>query len=284
MKHTANLISAILVLSAQANAIPLNEKRDNQISTIPIDNGYITLTTDITVNEIQYTTIIDTVTCSSDEPSLITEVATVASAITYQVETPAIPNTVTVTCSDEAPSVIIETATVTGATNNQVGTPATPSSVSSTSSNSVTVVTWSSTSTPSAAPIASSSIISSAVPATSPSAVSNSITSTIVAPSSSASASAQPIGGNYYANGPIFGAIDTAAPPAVFPREPLPCPIPSGFNITGGPIPTNKFHVNMYLSDQMYPIYSQPYSIWWSNTTGFPGMAISHTDFSQRVS
>jgi endo-1,3(4)-beta-glucanase len=107
---------------------------------------------------------------------------------------------------------------------------------------------------------------------------------------SSVLSSAQPSGQpgpaptNYYTNGDIFAPVDTSAPPSVFPREALDIELPGGLNGGGNPIHTNKFYANLFLGSQHSPVYAQPYSIWWSNDANYYGMAISHTDFSQRVS
>lgn len=87
----------------------------------------------------------------------------------------------------------------------------------------------------------------------------------------------------YYSNGPIFGAIDTAEPPSVFSREDLDISVPDGLEQNGDPIETNKFHANLFLSTQKFPVYTRPYSVWWSNNTDYYGLGISHDNFSQRV-
>lgn len=50
-----------------------------------------------------------------------------------------------------------------------------------------------------------------------------------------------------------------------------------------GAVQTNKFYTNMLLGDQTLPAYVYPYSVWWSKSDGFFGLAISHTRASQRV-
>lgn len=88
---------------------------------------------------------------------------------------------------------------------------------------------------------------------------------------------------NYYDDGSILDAIDTSSPSDVFPRKAVP-----GMNVAenvdkSSPIQTNKFYANMLLEDQHLAAYTQPYGVWWSNLTDYPGMAVTHTDFDQRV-
>uniref|UniRef100_A0A060T2F0 glucan endo-1,3-beta-D-glucosidase n=1 Tax=Blastobotrys adeninivorans TaxID=409370 RepID=A0A060T2F0_BLAAD len=87
---------------------------------------------------------------------------------------------------------------------------------------------------------------------------------------------------NYYDDGSILDAIDTSAPSDVFPRKAVPIKVADNVD-KSGPIQTNKFYANMLLEDQHLAAYTQPYGVWWSNLTDYPGMAVTHTDFEQRV-
>lgn len=107
--------------------------------------------------------------------------------------------------------------------------------------------------------------------------------SSVSSPVSSPSPTAAPPSGNYYPNGNIFGAIDTADVPSMFPREDLDISVPNGLVFNGKPVQTNKFYANLFLGDQHDPVYIQPYSVWWSNDSTYYGLGISHTNFSQRI-
>ncbi|GAP87116.1 putative glycoside hydrolase family 81 protein [Rosellinia necatrix] len=84
----------------------------------------------------------------------------------------------------------------------------------------------------------------------------------------------------------IFGApIATVKPSSLFEdREDHPVP---RLGIAGpGPYGTNKFYANFFLGNQTSPAYVHPYSVAWSKGQGSTsswGMAISHTEASQRV-
>ncbi|RPB29935.1 glycoside hydrolase [Terfezia boudieri ATCC MYA-4762] len=84
--------------------------------------------------------------------------------------------------------------------------------------------------------------------------------------------------------------ISTASPPAIFCRRsdhPVPrLSIPE----KDMPLQTNKFYSNMYLSNQDRPVFTYPYSVWYSkgnilfsNCTREPfGLSMSHVDQNQR--
>lgn len=80
----------------------------------------------------------------------------------------------------------------------------------------------------------------------------------------------------------LFNIISGDSPPSAFPREDLKIQLPPGVPLDS-PVHTNKFYTNMILSDQTSPVYVQPYTAWWSKLDKFPGFAISHTTFAQRV-
>ncbi|KKA30039.1 hypothetical protein TD95_001509, partial [Thielaviopsis punctulata] len=80
-------------------------------------------------------------------------------------------------------------------------------------------------------------------------------------------------------------AIATSAPISVFHKVDN-HPVPRLGITKNGPIQTNKFQANLFLGDQKAPVYTQPYSVWWTGGTSTPvswGMAVSHTDADQRV-
>ncbi|KAI1827008.1 glycoside hydrolase family 81 protein [Xylaria intraflava] len=84
----------------------------------------------------------------------------------------------------------------------------------------------------------------------------------------------------------IFGSpIATNKPSSVF-EEHEDHPVPR-LGIQGpGPYGTNKFHASFFLGSQTSPAYAHPYALAWSKgqgSSGSWGMAISHTEASQRV-
>ncbi|KAI1436227.1 glycoside hydrolase family 81 protein [Xylaria sp. CBS 124048] len=84
----------------------------------------------------------------------------------------------------------------------------------------------------------------------------------------------------------IFGApVSNKKPSSVF-EEQKDHPVPR-LGIQGpGPYGTNKFHASFFLGSQSSPAYVHPYALSWSKGQGSAsswGMAISHTDASQRV-
>ena len=86
----------------------------------------------------------------------------------------------------------------------------------------------------------------------------------------------------------LFTPISTNAPPTVFTRRST-HPAPRLSIVDTGPLETNKFYSNLYLSSQAAPVFTYPYSVWFSkgNTlsdgTREPfGLSISHVDQNQR--
>lgn len=64
------------------------------------------------------------------------------------------------------------------------------------------------------------------------------------------------------------------------PQQPIGCDI----SPTSQPIQTNNFYNNLALDDQTFPVWTQPYSLWFSKDAGQDlGMAFNHTSASQRV-
>ncbi|ANB15149.1 Dse4p [Sugiyamaella lignohabitans] len=174
-----------------------------------------------------------------------------------------------------------------------LSTPASSTSIPSTLQASFTSSSPSSSTPSSGAPVLSSSTVGSvaslsslvSLPASSSSTSSSSSSAAGISSSESAAPVSQPSSGAYYQlGGDIFSQpVSTEAPASVFPREDLDISIPSGVNNNGNPLHTNKFYSNLFLADQMYPVYAQPYSVWWSNDTNYYGMAISHVNHSQRA-
>lgn len=86
----------------------------------------------------------------------------------------------------------------------------------------------------------------------------------------------------------LFAPISTSAPPSVFTRRST-HPAPRLSIVDTGPHETNKFYSNLYLSSQAAPVFTYPYSVWFSNgsTQGGTqqpfGLSISHVDQNQRA-
>ena len=97
-------------------------------------------------------------------------------------------------------------------------------------------------------------------------------------------------GGGTFAD--LFTPIAITSPPAIFSRRSThPAPRLS-IAEKDKPFETNKFYSNLYLGQQDRPVFSYPYSVWWSkgnpdpvnNTLREPfGLSISHVDQDQRV-
>lgn len=86
-------------------------------------------------------------------------------------------------------------------------------------------------------------------------------------------------------NGDLFAAIDTNAPPSVFKQQPLNIEIPQNAvkELGQSPVHTNKFYFNMFLGDRTMPVYTQPYSVWWSKTDKFPGVGVTYSQAKDKV-
>lgn len=120
------------------------------------------------------------------------------------------------------------------------------------------------------------------------SAVASSVVSSASAAASSSAAAPKPNTGGTAPpayNGDLFSAIDTSAPPGVFKQEPLNIQIPKGAvkELGQSPVHTNKFYFNMFLGDRTMPVYTQPYSVWWSKTDKFPGVGVSYSQAKDKV-
>ncbi|CDR46125.1 CYFA0S22e00298g1_1 [Cyberlindnera fabianii] len=82
----------------------------------------------------------------------------------------------------------------------------------------------------------------------------------------------------------IFGtAISSDAPLSIFSRTTHPVPVPSKVNSNNLPIETNKFYGNMLLENQTNPVWTHPYSAWFSKDDGFQGLAMNQVPASARV-
>lgn len=73
------------------------------------------------------------------------------------------------------------------------------------------------------------------------------------------------------------------APPSVFSSVQHPVPKPNTGNQESGPLETNKFYTNLLLEDNTQPVWTHPYSLWFSRDPELFGLAINHTLASQRV-
>lgn len=67
------------------------------------------------------------------------------------------------------------------------------------------------------------------------------------------------------------------APPSVFNRVQHPVPKPNIDDQSVDPLETNKFYTNMLLDDNTQPIWTHPYSIWFSRDPELFGLAANHT-------
>lgn len=85
--------------------------------------------------------------------------------------------------------------------------------------------------------------------------------------------------------GDLFAPIATSEPPAVFPRRQH-NQLPKGCNYgpSDAPIHTNNFSNNLTLEDQTFPVWTLPYSLWFTKDPGQDvGFAVNHTEAAQRV-
>ena len=73
------------------------------------------------------------------------------------------------------------------------------------------------------------------------------------------------------------------APPSVFKSIQHPVPMPNIVDQSAGPLETNKFYTNMLLEDNTQPIWTHPYSLWFSRDPELFGLAANHTLASQKV-
>ncbi|CDO94011.1 unnamed protein product [Kluyveromyces dobzhanskii CBS 2104] len=81
----------------------------------------------------------------------------------------------------------------------------------------------------------------------------------------------------------IFASpISTDAPLAAFTKVNHEVSLPSGTNNSGKPTETNKFYGNIMLGGGTNPIWTHPYSVWYS-TDSYYGLALNQTTASQRV-
>ncbi|RLV89035.1 hypothetical protein JA1_005395 [Spathaspora sp. JA1] len=84
----------------------------------------------------------------------------------------------------------------------------------------------------------------------------------------------------------IFASpIISEPPPEIFKRvQHNQLPVGCTYQETDDPIQTNNFYNNLTLGDQTCPIWTLPYSLWYTNDQGqVPGLAFNHTEASQRV-
>ncbi|SCU93991.1 LADA_0G05930g1_1 [Lachancea dasiensis] len=80
----------------------------------------------------------------------------------------------------------------------------------------------------------------------------------------------------------IFHAISTDQPLSKFPKVSHPVPLPANTKSEGLAIATNKFYGNMMVGDQTNPVWTHPYSLFWSKDY-FMGIALSYVPASERV-
>lgn len=104
--------------------------------------------------------------------------------------------------------------------------------------------------------------------------------SSVADPSSSSSSSAAAASTGY--SGPIFDAISTEEPPAMFQREAIPLTMPSGYD-DSQIMQTNKFYGNFLLEGQNLTAFAQPYELFYSTDADYYGVAITYVNSTQRV-
>ncbi|GME82649.1 unnamed protein product [Ambrosiozyma monospora] len=79
----------------------------------------------------------------------------------------------------------------------------------------------------------------------------------------------------------LFQPIGTGAPADVFERKPLSdVSLADGVDNNGAPIETNKFYVNLLLGKQSNPVYTYPYSFFYTNTDSYHGLGMTHVTSS----
>lgn len=82
---------------------------------------------------------------------------------------------------------------------------------------------------------------------------------------------------------PFTQPIGLDPPPTIFSARTH--PLRPGNGNCGNPIPTNKFYTNILLDSRTGPVFTSPYSLWWTGPQGQPyhGVAVSYTESSQWV-
>ncbi|KAI5806965.1 glycosyl hydrolase family 81-domain-containing protein [Geopyxis carbonaria] len=80
----------------------------------------------------------------------------------------------------------------------------------------------------------------------------------------------------------IFTPIETSAPLAIFARRRT-HPVPKTGIQDAGALQTNKFYANLFLGDRHAPVYTLPYTLWWSNLPADPwGFSFDHREAPQQ--
>ncbi|KAH3679464.1 hypothetical protein WICMUC_000954 [Wickerhamomyces mucosus] len=87
---------------------------------------------------------------------------------------------------------------------------------------------------------------------------------------------------NSYNN--IFASsISTNHPLPVFSKSSHPISVPSTVKNSSKPIGTNKFYGNILLDTQTLPVWTHPYSVWFSKDVGYEGLATCQNSKSSRT-
>jgi endo-1,3(4)-beta-glucanase len=79
--------------------------------------------------------------------------------------------------------------------------------------------------------------------------------------------------------GNVFAPIATGAPPPQIGLRPDFPDVARGVGIEShqGPLHTNKFYANLFLTNQSHPVWTHPYSVTWAKSSGSSwGLSISH--------
>ncbi|CCD26019.2 endo-1,3(4)-beta-glucanase NDAI_0G02440 [Naumovozyma dairenensis CBS 421] len=77
--------------------------------------------------------------------------------------------------------------------------------------------------------------------------------------------------------------LSNSEPLSIFARKSHEIPLPMNLNKNGSALHTNKFYANLFLGNQTCPIWTHPYSLWFSKEQDSLGIAINHIKASQRV-
>lgn len=78
-------------------------------------------------------------------------------------------------------------------------------------------------------------------------------------------------------------ALPNGPPLSTFSRKVHEVSLPANMNNDKRPVETNKFYGNMLIGSQTNPVWTHPYSLWWSKDPSFLGIAVAHIQASQRV-
>lgn len=78
-------------------------------------------------------------------------------------------------------------------------------------------------------------------------------------------------------------SISSDQPLSIFGRSNHEVTLPAKTLSNSKPVETNKFYGNMLLGDQTLPVWTHPYSVWFSKDLNYEGLAVHHVPNSDRV-